>query len=340
MLNKLTLILLLLSSTILFAQRDSIKLTNGDVLIGRIKGLDRSVLTYKTQYSDSDFKVKWGRVREVYSGKREFVLQLSDGKRFHSSINTDSTNTKKVVLFDQGVEVIADLNKVIYLDPFTEKFFKRIEAAFDVGINLTKANNYSQITSNAKLSYVASKSKFSFGFGLVYSQQDSTENIQRYDADLSMQRYFNNDWFLPVTTSILSNSDQKLKLRSTTSVGAGYFFKKNNSLAFSAKSGLAFNNETYTDDDVEGKNSMEYFIGSEFSKYNIGDFGLESYAILSPSITENKRIRFDFNFDLKYDITSNLFIKASLTYNYDNQPVEGATEGDYIFQTTFGWDND
>ena len=43
-------------STALCAQKDSIKLRNNDLLVGEIKTLTKSVLTFKTSYSDKDFK--------------------------------------------------------------------------------------------------------------------------------------------------------------------------------------------------------------------------------------------------------------------------------------------
>jgi hypothetical protein len=46
----------------------------------------------------------------------------------------------------------------------------------------------------------------------------------------------------------------------------------------------------------------------------------------------------DFAFDTKYDLPLDFYIRLGLTLNYDNQPVEGAGETDYVFQTSFGWE--
>ena len=46
----------------------------------------------------------------------------------------------------------------------------------------------------------------------------------------------------------------------------------------------------------------------------------------------------DDRVDLKYDLPKDLYIRMGLTLNYDNQPVEGATDTDYVFQTTLGWE--
>jgi hypothetical protein len=59
-----------------------------------------------------------------------------------------------------------------------------------------------------------------------------------------------------------------------------------------------------------------------------------------PGITELGRWRSDFNFDAKYEMPfdDDFYIKFGVTVNYDNRPVAGASEVDYIFHTGFGWE--
>jgi putative salt-induced outer membrane protein YdiY len=329
----------LLLNTVVFCQKkDSIKLGNEQVLIGSIESLDKSVLVFKTSYSDSDFKIKWWRVKEIYSNQT-FILTLADGRRFNSSINTDSINKKQVVLFDHGEKILTEINKITSLDPFESSFFQRLEVAFGAGLSLTKANNFSQVTGNAKIDYKGINWNFLTALNFVYSKQDDTDNIRRYEADITLQRFLPKEWFLQSSLDFLSNSDQQLDLRTTGSLGAGYFFVKNNNLYFGVGTGLAFNNEVYTDA-TDSKSSLESYFGAEFNKYDIGDLSLLASATLFPSITEKGRIRFDSNFSLKYDLTSRLYLKSTISYNFDNQPVEGSPNADYTFQTTIGWDND
>jgi len=329
----------LMLSLLAFSQKkDSLKLDDNQVIIGEIQSMDQSVLVFKTSFSDSDFKIKWWKVKEIYS-KRFFIISLSDGRRFNSSINTDSIDKKHINLIDGGAKVNTDLNKVTSLDPFENKFFQRLEVAFDAGFSSTKANNFQQLTTNAKINYKAFKWNFLTGFNLVYSRQDNTDNISRYEVNINVQRFLPKEWYLSGGINLLSNSDQKLKLRTTGNLGAGYFIKKNNNLYFATSAGFAFNNETYSDV-VDSKSSLESYVSIEFNKYDIGDFSILTSATLSPSLTEKGRMRMDYKFNLKYDITSKLYIKSGLTYNLDNQPIEGAPKGDYTFQTTIGWDND
>ncbi len=331
------LFIFLLTSSLLFSQNDSIVLNNNNKIVGEIKSMDQSVLIFKTAYSDSDFKIKWQRVKEVYSD-RLFIVALSNGKRLDATINTDSIN-KNIVLLNAGGYILeTEIKKIILLDAIGKNFFSRITAEFDVGITLTKANNSTQITANALLGYVANKWSLNGDFSSVFNRQDGVEDIKRVEGNLMFQWFLPKDWFLSTSVNLLSNNEQKLKLRTTGKFGAGYYFKHNNSLAFSAGAGLAYNNEEFTDPLQESKNSMEAYFGSQFNKYDIGDLSLLTSIFAFPSLTESGRFRLDFNFDLKYDLPLDFYIKTGVTYNYDNQPAVGATQGDYVVQTSFGWE--
>ncbi len=335
--KRFTLLLFLFMSTLLFSQNDSIVLSNNNRIVGEIKSLDQSVLTLKTSFSDKDFQIKWYHVKEVYS-ERLFIVALANGQRLNATINTDKTDKKKVLLKTDGYILETELKKIFFLDAIGENFFSRITAEFDMGITLTKANNSKQFTSNASLGYIVNKWSLNSTINSVLSSQDGVDDIKRIEGDINYQRFLPKDWYLSTSANFLSNNEQKLQLRTTGKVGGGYYFKNNNSLNFGAGTGLAFNNETYTDPLIPNKNSLEVYFRTEFNKYDIGDLSLLTSLFAYPSLTEKGRFRIDFKFDMKYDLPWDFYIKMGVTYNFDNQPAEGATEGDYVFQTSFGWE--
>jgi len=336
--NLFPIFFLLFANTVLFSQNDSIKLANDDIVIGKVKGMSHSVLTFKTKYSDSDFKIKWLHVKEFYS-QRTFVIARNDGKRIYSKINTNPSNKGQVILNNKGKEILVSLSEINFIDRFDSNFLSRLHVAIDAGVTLRKAQNYQEISGNIDLSYATQKWKFSTSTNTVYSRQDSTQSISRNQIGLNSRRFLANDWFVLVLADFLSNSDQDLKLRATQSLGGGYYFKNNNQLTFGGAAGLSYNNETYLDDINPSKKSVETFFTLQFNKYNIGKLSMNFDITAAPSITEKGRFRVDSNLYFKYKITSDLYIKTSLTYNFDNQPAAEATKGDYVFQTTFGWDN-
>lgn len=118
----------------------------------------------------------------------------------------------------------------------------------------------------------------------------------------------------------------------------GYYMVRTNALYFSALGGLALNSETYIENVNPARDSGEAFVGLEFNMFNTGDFSLLTNVTTYPSLTEDGRIRVDYKFDLKYDLPLDFYIKAGTTINYDNQPVAGAADLDYVIQTGLGWE--
>jgi len=49
------------------AANDVVITTTGDRLVGEIKKVEKDVLTLSTDYSDSDFKIKWEKIASIAS---------------------------------------------------------------------------------------------------------------------------------------------------------------------------------------------------------------------------------------------------------------------------------
>ncbi len=315
---------------------DSIQLTNGDILVGEIKKMDKSVLILKTKYSDSDFKIKWHKVKTIKSN-RYFIIAMEDGDRFNSSINSINEKDGKILL-DSGVNAFEeDLINIIYLEPVGKNILSRLTIDVDFGMTLTKANNLKQLTSNISGTYLANRWKAYGHYKTVLSRQDGIADVNRMDGEITTNYFFKNDWFAQLSSVYLSNDEQKLELRSTYKAGAGYYFIHNNRMSLGTGAGLAKTDENYIDD-TPSKSSSELYFTVGFNKYDIGDLSLLTSVILYPSISEKGRYRTDINFDMKYDLPLDFYIKMSLTYNYDNMPIEGAAKDDYVFTTSFGWE--
>jgi hypothetical protein len=145
------------------------------------------------------------------------------------------------------------------------------------------------------------------------------------------------DWFSLAQITFLSNTEQQIDQRWTYKLGLGKYLVHTNQTYWSITAGGAYNNETYTSADPV-RNSAEAFFGSQLNMFDIGDLNIFSNAVAYPSITESGRWRFDFAFDMKYDLPLDFYVKLGVTYNFDNQPASGGSESDYVFKTSFGWE--
>ena len=53
------------SAGIGYAAKDVVITTSGDKLVGEIKKVEKDFLTLSTDYSDSDFKIKWEKIASI-----------------------------------------------------------------------------------------------------------------------------------------------------------------------------------------------------------------------------------------------------------------------------------
>lgn len=330
---------LFLSFLNLNAQKDSIVLASQSVLLGEIKGMEKGILVFKTIYSDKDFRIKWSEVRQIFT-KRRFIIDLSSGQRIIANLETDTEDLERINVDAGGFMLQTKLKEIIYIDPTGDKFYKRIDASFEVGFTMAKASNLRQITAGAGLGYQTKKWVLSSSFDYTFSQQDSVENVRRVDGALSLKRLLPKEWFVQASADFLSSSELGLELRSTTKIGPGYYLNHTNISAFSVDAGIALNNEKYSNEIDDQKTSYELFGGVAFEKYAIGDLSVLTSLNAFPSITEKGRFRADLKLDLKYDFFSDFYVSLGWMYNFDNQPAVGSSKGDYVYKTTIGWDLD
>ncbi len=317
------------------AQNDTIHLVNNEFLVGEVKSFDRGVLTIETSYSDKDFKVEFNKVRGLFI-QRKCNIILTEGRRRFGNIRTDTRGMVMITLEDGTIEHFK-LEEVIALQEIHEKFWNRFTVALDFGFILTKANNSTQFTIGGQFDYTDEKWLFEGNINLLNSVQDDVDRIERTDAKLQLIRLLSKKYYLLGDVSFLSNTEQALDGRISPSIGVGKFLISTNKLYLGVNLGFAYTIENYTDASLN-KTSSEAVIGLSYNMYDFKDLDLNTGVKFYPSLSENGRIRTDYDLILKYDLPLDFYIKLSFTLNFDNQPVVEGSSLDYIFTSSFGWE--
>jgi len=336
--EKLKIILLaisILTITKTYSQNDTIIFNNGDIVVGEVKGMDQGVLSIETGYSDSDFQISWSEI-EYINTSTIFVITTTDGIRYDGSIKSYSKDTISIVTEFWG-NIDYSKEEIVLLNAIDVDFWSRLSASIDIGYSLSKASNLQQFSTRSNIGYMAERWSTDITYNQNSSLQDSVEDILRRDATLNYNYYLPKDWYIILNTSLLSNTEQKIDLRSSTLGGLGLFVIHTNKSYWGFQVGASYMYERFSTDEPD-KSSVEAFGGSELHLFNYDDISLYTKIMVYPSITEKGRLRTDFNIDLKYDLPRDFYIKLGFSLNYDNQPVEGASELDYIFQTSVGWE--
>ncbi len=325
------------SLPLVYGQMDSLILDNGNVIVGEIKEMNRGVVTIETDYSDSDFKIEWDGIKEMYT-ETFFLITTTEGDRYNGRIESKGDG-KVVILTDNQGKIEEKMSDLVGLKSVSKAFWSRLYASIDLGYNLAKANNLQQFTLGSNISYIANKWSGSLRFDGLSSTQEETDPIKRWNGDLTYRFFLPRDWYLLAQLQFLSNTEQKLDLRTTGKLGAGNFIVHTNKSYWGLMGGLSFNDENYSTESSNHQ-SLEGFAGTELNLYDIGDLDLLTNLTAYPSFTDAGRWRVDFTFNTKYDLPLDFYIKLGFTLNFDNQPVEGATNTDYVFNAGFGWELD
>ena len=321
---------------------DTLVMDNGNVLVGEIKEMTRGVLQMKTKYSDSDLKLKWDHIREMHT-RRFFIIYLEKGIRFYGTMNSDKNHPGEVRIFDfQKGNVLVRQGKIIYLKEVDQSFISRLSLDVSLGYSLAKANNNSQFTTRLNTSYLANvySVRINYSMNRNFQTVDDTlkTKIRRTEANIAGKYFLKKAWFITGSGNFLSSTEQKLNLRATTLFGVGNFLINDHVHYLSVAGGAVWNIESYTENDQPDKNSLEAFLNVEYLLFNFGDLDINTNLDVYPGITEKGRFRSDFNLNVKYKFIADFFINLGFTYNFDNQPVEGAPRFDYLFETTIGWE--
>ncbi len=329
-----TLLLTIMISHRGYAQKDSLVLVNGDILVGEAKNMDRGVLTFETDYSDTDFKIEWEGIQKIYT-KSYFLITLTDGRRYNGYLSSADSVHVNIIVGDASEGTA--MENIVYLKSVDSDFWSRLSASVDLGYSHTKANNLKQFSVRSTFGYLAERWSADANYNNVRSSQDDIEDIQRLDAGFTYRFFLPKDYFLLAQIAWLSNTEQRITLRTTSKVGLGKYLIHTNQTYWGVQGGVSFNNEDFSTE-TSTRRSGEAFVGTELNMYDIGDLNLLTNIVVYPSLTESGRWRIDYTFDTKYDLPLDFYIKLGFTLNFDNQPVENASTTDYVFQTTFGWE--
>lgn len=331
----ITLIVILSFPFLTIAQTDSLVFTNNNIMVGEVKSMNKGVVTIETDYSDSDFKIEWDKVKELYS-ESSYLIILTNGDRFNGTIETAEPPIWNIIRIT-GDTVNVQRDEIVYFKSYKSDFWSRLTASIDLNYSFTKANNLNQAGGTLALGYVAPKWSLTAGYNILRSNQNNVETTLRTDGNLSFRKFLPKDWYYTIVFSFLSNTEQLLNLRTNLKSGFGKYIIHTNATYLGAEAGISGVNEDF-EGQAENQNSLEGYIGAEYNMYDVGDLDLLTRMVVYPSITESGRWRIDYDLNLKYDLPLDFYIKAGLTLNYDNQAVEGAENLDYVVQTGVGWE--
>jgi len=312
------------------AANDVVITTTGDRLVGEIKKVEKDVLTLSTDYSDSDFKIKWEKIASIAS-ERQFLLETFDGKRLAGSMSPDQAS-RAVQIGGTNVR----LPEVSTAAPFERSFWSRFDAGFDFGYSLTRANSAEQLSIGGTLSYRAERDIDTLFGNAFKNSQENAPTTSRWDLGNDYRHLLGTRWYVNTGQDFLNSEEQGLDLRTTLGGGGGRYLFRSSSQYLALGAGLAWTNENYSDPAVPTKDSAEAYLGTEFMTEKLKITDLLTRFTYYPSLTISGRHRFNYRFDLDFNLPGDWYLRIGLFDNFDNKPADGFAKNDYGWSNSFG----
>jgi len=319
----------------IFSQVDTLLFQDGSLILGEVESLEKGVLTFDTEFDDKDFKIEWDEIKAIHT-ETILYITLKGGLHFYGVLHSKNDSTIEIISRDGETLEVKDEN-IVVLVPVKSGFKDRFEAEIDFGLGLAKSNNLKQLNNSNLIGYQTDKWKSHISFDIMISSQDSTETIKRSESEVVFQYIIYKDWYLVPSAKHLSNTEQDLKYRWNAQIGVGNFIVRTNKIYWGVVIGFNRNIEKYLNDDPK-KSTWEAMISTTVDLFDIEDFDFLTDLYIYPGLTENKRWRVDWNLKVKYDLPLDFYIKTEFALNYDNLPVEGASDLDYVTAFGLGWE--
>ena len=323
----------MLPGVVLLAQQDTLRLTNGDVLTGRFRGMDRGSATMSTSYGTADIRVRWNSVQSLHS-VHELLVVLRDGTRKAARIRPGAPG--ELLLAGTYDSLSVALNNVVRIEALERYFLNRIKASVDLGFNHTRASDLSQLSLRTRLSYTEDNWRTHFNFNSVNSFQRNANDVRRTDLDGGYRYQLPKHWFIGADAVLLANTAQRLRLRSSYQLYAGHTFIQGNRFTLMGTGGLAYTLEVFNTEDPR-RQQPEGIIGVEARVFNRGPFTFTLDTKAYPTLEGPGRWRIDGRADARYNFPYGIYMRMGGTVNYDSRPATGAVQTDYLFQSAVGW---
>ncbi len=310
---------------------DTLRLSNGDVLRGTIKRLDKSIIVFATEYSDSDFQIKWEKVKSIESS-RHFLVETFDGDRLTGDLK-ETPEPNKVGIGEERVE----LSHTALLRPYEESIASRVTWGFDLGFNATRANSVKQLSLGSNVAYTGERTSIRVHSQGLFNSQSNAPRTRRWEIAPEYRYLVGRAWYALGTANLFSSEQQQVSLRSMFGGGVGRYFFRSTIRHLAVGGGAAWTRERYFDRRLPVQHSADAFFSVEYLTKRLKVADVVAMVNLFPSMTEPGRYRSNLNTDVTFNLKGDWYCKTGFYTNFDSAPPGSLPRTDYGWRNAFGY---
>ena len=314
---------------------DSLRLRNGDWVVGDLRDMARGIVTYKTDAMSTVY-VKWSRVLTATTEKR-FQIYLDDERRYLGSLQASETLGRVVIRADRDTFEVAT-QSVIELKRIKDTFWTRLDGSLDFGFGFTQQNAKTDLSLRFETRYLFNRNRLNLLLDGTFSRQDSVSDITRGTARLMYIRELKGMWFLGFSAAAEQNSQLSLDIRGSIGGGPGRFFIANSRMELGTIVGIGYNRERFTGE--EARNTLPLGLITDFQFFDWSGLStdLSSRLSIQPVLNDQGRWRISFSANLTQEILNLLYLRIGVVEEFDSKPPSvDANKNDFRITTSLGW---
>lgn len=319
------------------AQVDTLETRSGDILRGEIKSLDRGMLRFDTDATDT-IPIQWTHV-SVLRSEQNFLVTLSDGRQLFG-FWAESSQPGVLTLATAIGNVELPVASIVRMSPIEGRLIDRISMSVDLGYTIAKANNQTQATFGYTFSYRTEAQLISANADIARSSTNEAFPSLRGNAVFSYRQFTREHAWDPVGFGALERNDELgLDRRVTLGGGMSRWLADTNSRRISFLGGLVATRENEIDA-VDSEDSIEAAaaINLDWFRYDAPELDVAMRFSVYQRLSDARRTRGNLDLDLRWELINDFFWGFSVYYSFNSRPTaDEASNQDYGVVTSIGW---
>lgn len=316
---------------------DVVIMKNGDHITCEIKKLSQGKLQAKTDAMGT-ISIEWDEIQHLESSFF-YRVESRSGERVYGFLAMDE-GTDELTVFRGAQKHTYHQNDVVEIVPIEENFWSRFDGSLSFGFSYTKASDVRQVTFDWSTVYIAKRNRINLKASSILTRAGTDSSTQhRHDYSIGFTRLMIKRWTGTLSTGVQRNDELNLHRRFITSLTYGYTLLKSNLHYLLISAGAAWNDELATGSS-EATDSADLLFQANYTlyKYDSPKTNINTNLYVYPSLTEEDRIRVEFDFKLRRELVSDFFVDLTYFTSYDSNAPGGAGEqSDYGIVMSIGW---
>jgi putative salt-induced outer membrane protein YdiY len=328
------------------ANADEIRLKNGDLITGKIVKKETSVVAVETSYA-GQINIQWSEIDTIKSDKPVHLV-LTDGSNLHGPLQENEDGVASIELAEADVdknlapeEKEFDLREVRYINPTPDLTGEGVRwtGHVNAGGALTQGNTDTK-TLRFDGETIARTLKNRYTLTGEFNRAEDHGDDTRFDsrARAKYDRFFTDQWYGYINTSLENDRFRDLRLRRMLGVGNGYQIFETPSLNLSIEGGVNHISEDYYSAEDNSYPGLRWAL-----KYDQLLFGGKTQLFHEHEtlvgFEEENHILFFSKTGLRFPLVFNMNASTQFNYDWDSDPSEGRERADstLMFTLGYGW---